>query len=522
MEQTPHSPRAPSPRWWPAFVILIAAVVTWGVLLFVPHKSQQHFNLNVARIVLFTLGALLIWLFALSRMRWSRRFLGLGIFVVFIGLLAAMFRIHGVDGNLVPIIEPRWARRQLSSPTPSPAPTNQTNLAPQALAGAADFPQFLGPDRNGILAGPKLATNWTTQPPKLLWRQPVGAAWSGFAVSGRLAITQEQRGENELVVAYDLESGRPVWSHADATRYFTTLAGEGPRATPTIASGRVFAQGATGRLNCLDLTTGRMIWTKDILQEHGGKLPDWGVSGSPLVYDDLVIANPGGRENQSVIACAAADGKVRWTSGKHGESYSSPVLRTIDGVKQVLLFDNSLVGYDAQSGTQLWNFRWPGGHPHVAVPIFVDSADVILSSGYGTGSGRLTLARSADGKWTAKQVWRTNRLKAKFTNPILHQGHVYGLDDGIMACLDAKTGDLKWKDGKYGHGQALLVAGLLLVMAESGDVVLVDPKPEALHELTRFQALTEKTWNPPALAGEFLLVRNDKEAACFRLPVAVK
>lgn len=523
MEQTPPPPpHAPSPRWWPAFVILIAAVVAWSVLLYVPHKSQQHFNLNVARVVLFTLGALLIWLFAFSRLRWSRRFLGFGVFVVFIGLLAAMFRIHGVDGNLVPIIEPRWARRQLSVPTPSPAPTNQTNLAPQTLAGAADFPQFLGPDRNGILAGPKLATNWTTQPPKLLWRQPVGAAWSGFVVSGRLAITQEQRGEEELVVAYDLETGRAVWSHADTTRYFTTLAGEGPRATPTITGGRVFAQGATGRLNCLDLATGRVIWTKDILREHGGKLPDWGVSGSPLVFDNLVIANPGGRENQSVIACGTADGKVRWTSGKAGESYSSPVLHTIDGVRQVLLFDDSLVGYDAQNGTQLWSFRWPGGHPHVAVPIFVDAADVILSSGYGTGSGRLTIARGADGKWTAKQVWRTNRLKAKFTNPVLHQGHVYGLDDGIMACLDATTGDLKWKDGKYGHGQALLVAGLLLVTAENGDVALIDPTPDALHELTRFQALTGKTWNPPALAGEFLLVRNDKEAACFRLPTAAQ
>lgn len=521
METSSSKPTQPAPRWWPAIVILGAAAIAWMVVLNVPHRSQQHINLNIARVVLFTLGALLIWLFAFSRLRWSRRFIGLGIFVGFIGLFAAAFRIHGVDGNLVPIIEPRWASRQLSSPVPSPAP-QPTNAAPQTLAGAADFPQFLGLERNGILAGPTLATNWTAQPPKLLWRQPVGAAWSGFVVSGRLAITQEQRGEEELVVAYDLESGRTVWSHADATRYFTTLAGEGPRATPTIAGGRVFAQGATGRLNCLELVTGKVIWTKDILREHGGKLPDWGVSGSPLVFDDLVIANPGGRENQSVVAYSATDGKVRWTSGKHSSSYSSPVLRTIDGVKQVLLFDDSLVSYDAATGAQLWSYRWPGGHPHIAVPIFVDAADIILSSGYGTGSGRLTVARDKEGKWTTKQVWRTNRLKAKFTNPILHKGHVYGLDDGIMACLDATTGDLKWKDGKYGHGQAILVAGLLLVMAENGDVVLVDPQPDALREVARFQALTDKTWNPPALAGEFLIVRNDKEAACFRLPTGSK
>ena len=154
------------------------------------------------------------------------------------------------------------------------------------------------------------------------------------------------------------------------------------------------------------------------------------------------------------------------------------------------------------------------------MPLRVSATDWIVSSGYGTGSGRVSVSRDSSGKWTAKQVWRTNRMKAKFTNLVLHRNHVYGLDDGIMACLDAMTGDLKWKDGTYGHGQVLLVGELLLVMAESGDVVLLDPSPDGLRELTRFTALTGKTWNPPALAGEYLLVRNDKEAACFRLPVA--
>jgi len=508
------APKLRGPRWRMLLVILAASAVAYAVLWFIPELSQQHFNLNVARVVLFTLGALLLWLLAFSRLRWRVRFAVLGCGVAGVGMLAALFRIHGVDGNLVPILEFRWTHRELAVPATGP-----TNAPASVVAGAADFPQFLGPSRNGILAGPRLATNWTAQPPVLQWRQPVGAAWSGFVVAGSFAITQEQRGENEAVVAYDLAAGRALWSHTDSARYFTTLAGEGPRANPTIVGQRVFVQGATGWLNCLDLTTGRVLWGKDILKENNGGVPDWGLSSSPLVFDDLVVANPGGSSNRAVVAYRVEDGGVRWTAGRRGASYSSPLSATILGARQVLLFGGTFAGHDAASGEVLWEHRWPGGHPLVAMPLRVSGTDWILSSGYGTGSARISVSRDGAGKWSAKQVWRTNRLKSKFANPILHQGHVYGLDDGIMACLDATTGDLKWKDGKYGHGQILLVGDLLLIMAESGEVVLLDPRPDGLRELTRFTALTDKTWNPPALAGEYLLVRNDKEAACFRLPV---
>lgn len=503
------------PRWRPLMVIGFLSLAAYAAQWFVPYRSQQHFNLGVARVIVFTLGALLVWLLALSRLAWRIRWAVLGVAGLIVGLAVAAFRIRGVDGNLVPILEFRWGRRDLAVTSPLP-----TAPAPKALRGSADFPQFLGPHRNGILEGPRLATNWIAQPPTLLWRQPVGAAWSGFAVAGVTAITQEQRGEQEVVVAYDLATGRVVWSHEDAARYFTTLAGEGPRATPTIANGRVYAQGATGMLNCLELATGRVVWAKDILKEHGSVVPDWGFSSSPLVFDDAVVVNPGGGNNQSVASYRAEDGKPIWTGGKHGASYSSPLLTAVAGTPQVLVFGGGLVGYDAKSGDVLWKFRWPGGHPHVAMPVRLSESDWILSSGYGTGSARISVSRDTAGKWSAKQVWKTNRLKSKFGNPVLHRGFVYGLDDGILACLDAGTGDMKWKDGRYGHGQVLLVGERLLVMAESGEIVLVDPNPHGLHELTRFTALTGKTWNPPALAGEYLLVRNDKEAACFHLPVA--
>jgi outer membrane protein assembly factor BamB len=278
-------------------------------------------------------------------------------------------------------------------------------------------------------------------------------------------------------------------------------------------------QGATGLLDCLDLVTGRLLWSKDIFKENQGHVPGWGQSSSPLVSEGRVIVNAGGRPGKSLVAYRLEDGTLVWAGGDHGESYSSPLLVTLGGVQQVVLFGDALVGHDAATGAALWKFRWPGGHPHIAVPVVVNDTDLVVSSGYGTGSGRVNIHREASGSWSAQQIWRSNRMKAKFTNLILFRGHLYALDDGIMACLDVETGTFKWKDGKYGHGQILLVGEVLLIQAESGEVVLVSPRPDQLCELTRFPALHSKTWNPPALAGEYLLVRNDQEAACFRLPI---
>jgi outer membrane protein assembly factor BamB len=153
------------------------------------------------------------------------------------------------------------------------------------------------------------------------------------------------------------------------------------------------------------------------------------------------------------------------------------------------------------------------------MPLLFGGDEILVSSGYGTGSARLHIARNTDGTWTAQEVWRANKMKAKFTNLVRVGDFVYGLDDGVLACLDARDGTLRWRDGKYRHGQVILVGALLLLMAEEGDMVLLDPQPDGRHELTRFTALAGKTWNPPALAGRYLLVRNDVEAACYRLPV---
>jgi outer membrane protein assembly factor BamB len=391
--------------------------------------------------------------------------------------------------------------------------STETNVA------AKEYPGFLGPQRTGVLPGPKLARDWKPRPPVLLWRQPVGPAWSGFAVHTPYAITQEQRGEEECVVCYDALSGRTVWVHRDRAHYLTAIAGEGPRATPSIQSNRVFSLGAMGALNCLDLATGRLIWTKDILADNDAKANTWGASGSPLLAGDRVIVNAGGKKDRSLVAYDVATGRFLWGGGTESADYSSPAVARLAGIDQILVFNpHSVAAHDLHNGAMLWKHPWPGGHPHVATPIVLPGDRVVVSSGYGTGAALLQIAKQD--AWAVTTVWKSIRLKSKFANLLFRDGFIYGLDDGILVCLDASDGSLKWKEGRYGHGQMIRVADLILLMAEAGDLVLIDPSPDGLREVARFTVFENKTWNPPALAHDLLFVRNDKEAACFRVPLA--
>jgi outer membrane protein assembly factor BamB len=321
-------------------------------------------------------------------------------------------------------------------------------------------------------------------------------------------------------VCYDLLTGAPIWSYAYRAHYQSPLAGEGPRATPTVASSRVYALGAAGILNCLDLETGKLVWSKDIIRDNGAKLNEWGASCSPLLVEDLLIVSAGGHDHRSLVAYRAATGDFVWANGSDGAGYSSACLVTLASVPQIVIFNSAGVSaHDPVTGTNLWKYPWPTGHPHVCMPIVIPDDCLLVSSGYGIGSELLRIQANAEGKLAPKRVWKSTRLKAKFTNLVYRDGYIYGLDDGVMACLDAASGEQKWKGDRYGHGQEILVGDLLLVTAESGEVILLDPNPKEPRELTRFSALNGKTWNPPALAGQYLVVRNDKEAACYRLTV---
>jgi len=503
----------PRPRWRLLAVIVLVSVVAFVVTRTLGTGDHQATTVRSMIVVTVSALLLLVWLLAWSRLPARRRLQSLGVVVAVVVLFFCLFRVSGFTGNLVPIIELRFG-----SAAAMPVPEQPGKSLPK-LPGVRDFPQFFGKARDGRVPGVALSRDWNASPPELLWRHAVGAGWSGFTVAGRRAITQEQRGRDETVVCYDVGTGQTLWVHKDATRYETGLGGVGPRASPTIDGDRVFSLGATGVLNCLELATGKRVWSKDIAKDNGAAMPDWGYAGSPLIHGKLVIVSAGGPNGRSLVAYDKATGKRAWGGGSDGAQYASPSLATLAGVEQVLVFNvNGVAGHDARTGKELWSYPWKPTHPHVCMPVPTGDDRVLISSGYGTGSHLVQIAKTETGAFSATGVWRSLRLKAKFTNVIVDHGFVYGLDDGTLTCIDVERGRRQWKSGDYGHGQILLVGDVLLVMAETGDVVLVAATPEQHVELARKHVFDRKTWNPPALAGSYLLMRTDREAACYRLP----
>jgi outer membrane protein assembly factor BamB len=485
-----------------------------------------HRSLATMALALLTSLLLLLWLPLLSRIR-GRWWMTAGILVI-LGVLASMFRFEQFSGDFIPRVtwrSQRDAHERLSLETPK-ATADGAPPAIELAPAEDDYPQFLGPNRRGELPGPRLARDWSAQPPKPVWRRPIGAGWSAFAIVGDYAFTQELRGQQELVTCYDRHTGAPEWTYIDplTTRpYDSVIAGDGPRGTPTVVDGRVYTVGSTGVLNCLDAATGEHIWSHDVLAEHQATNPVWGISCSPLVLDDRVIVTGGGGRGPALVAYDRDTGQQLYAAGEavNNDSYCSPSLATLCGVEQILILnDTRVASHDPADGNLLWSYPWKGGSPNVTQPVALPDDRVFVSAGYGKGCVLLQLSKEAEGAFTVDEVWPLNRnLKTKFTNVVTHNGFVYGLDEGILACVDLADGKRRWKGGRYGHGQILLVGDLILVQVEEGPVALVEATPDEFRELTTFPALSNKTWNNPVLVGDLLYVRNHEEAACYELPL---
>jgi outer membrane protein assembly factor BamB len=389
-------------------------------------------------------------------------------------------------------------------------------VAATAPAPAIAWPGFRGARRDGVIAGVRLETDWKASPPVELWRRPIGPGWSSFAVSGDVFYTQEQRGDEEIVGAYRVSTGEPVWKHRDPARFYETNAGAGPRATPTLSKGRVYSLGATGILNALDAADGRVVWSRNAAADAGAAVPIWGFSGSPLVVDDLVIVAVAG----TIAAFDLATGAPRWHGGS-GDGYSSPQLVTIDGVTQILLVSGTgTTSVAPADGKVLWTHPWPSGVP-IVQPAIVAGGDVLLSDGGFNGLRRLGVAHGPDG-WTIAERWTSNRLKPYFNDFVVHDGHAYGFDGAILACINLQDGTRRWKGGRYGQGQLVLLRdqGVLLVLSEEGELVLVQAAPDQFTEIAKVPGINGKTWNHPVLVGNVLIVRNGEEMAAFRLALA--
>ncbi len=413
-----------------------------------------------------------------------------------------------------------------SAPAAVEAPTEPlpagTGGAPAAAETRAGWPGFRGPDRDGVVSGVRIETDWSASPPVELWRRPIGPGWSSFAVRGDRLYTQEQRGEDEIVACYDATNGEPVWRHRDPARFWEANAGAGPRATPTLSGGRVYSFGATGILNVLDAGDGDVVWSRNAASDAGAEIPYWGFAGSPLVVGDLVIVAVGGR----LVAYDLATGDPRWFGPAGGGGYSSPQMATIDGVAQVLLLQGAGVTSVAPAdGTLLWEHAWPGDG--IVQPALTADGDVLIGTGSGMGAGagmgvrRIAVAHEPGG-WKTQERWTSDGLKPYFNDFVVHDGHAFGFDGSILACIDLEDGARQWKGGRYGHGQLVLLddQDVLLVLSEKGEMALVAASPEEFRELARVPAIEGKTWNHPVLIGDLLLARNGQEMVAFRLALA--
>ncbi|MDZ4288108.1 MAG: PQQ-binding-like beta-propeller repeat protein [Prosthecobacter sp.] len=502
--------------WLPiTFAALTGMAIT--VLRLQPEVERNIKNALTALMVILGLLLVLLWFMLLSRFPWRTRLWGLAITVVAgIGLKVSV-RVDGtVDGTGRPKIVWRWSPKRV---LPQPL-ANPSNASITSASGAKDVPQFFGPQRDGVVRGAGLLPDWKQRPPKELWRQPIGAGWSAFSIVGGRAHTQEQRGNEEAVSCYELLTGRLLWMHTYPAHFTEWQGGEGPRATPIVHEGRVFAVGATGILNCLDATIGKMVWSRDILKEYKMENIEWGISASPLVFEDTVVVT-GGKSGPTLLAFRAATGEPLWQSGKDSASYASPILATLLGKRVVLSFNaTALTAHDPATGVILMEYAWGEGIPaKAAQPVVVGDDRVFLSAGYHAGCIMLKIEASPDGKLAASKVWDNLKMKTQFNSVALREGYLYGLDDNKLACLEVATGERKWKEGRFGSGQSLLVDDLVIVQSEPGDVVLASANPERYQELGRIAALDSKTWNHPVLAGRYLLLRNDHEAVCYELPL---
>jgi outer membrane protein assembly factor BamB len=299
--------------------------------------------------------------------------------------------------------------------------------------------------------------------------------------------------------------------------------GEGPRATPTFQEGLVYALGGRGELRCLDAATGRLVWRTNILLDTEAENLRWGMAGSPLISGDAVIVLPGGPAGRSVAAYDRRTGERLWTALDDKQAYVSPMQVTLAGVPQYLVVSATrVVGVGVESRDVLWEFPWKTDHDaSAAQPLVIGDNRVCYSSGYGTGAVVVELTKAGDGL-AVREVWRNIRMKNRQSSSVLHDGFIYGLDEGILACVDAATGELKWKGGRYGHGQLLLAGGRLVVVTDQGELVLVAASPAGLEEVARVPAIVGETWNVPAFADGILLVRNTEEMAAFDLRPATR
>lgn len=455
--------------------------------------------------------ALVAWAVVTRRFSTGPRYVALGLAILLACGVFTVIRTGGLTAEFHNDIHWRWSK------TPEQLLVAQTPEEPAAQAATpvttTDWLGFRGSQRDSVVRGVRIKTDWSASPPVQLWRRPVGPGWSSFAVHDGRFYTQEQRGDDEIVACHDVATGKMVWRHLDRARFWESNAGPGPRATPTFSNGRVYTQGGTGIVNALDAATGDVVWSRNAVTDTGAKVPAWGIAGSPLVVNDIVVVAAAG----NLVAYELASGKPRWTGPTGRTGYSSPQLLTINGVPQiVLLHSNGATSVAPADGKLLWEHAWPG--EPIVQPAVTESGDVLMSVSESSGIRRIGVVQASSG-WTVQERWTSEELNPWFNDFVIHKGHVYGFNGSTLVCIDLENGKLKWTGKRYGYGQMVVLSDqdLLLVLSEQGELALVKATPDQFTAIAQFPALEGKTWNHPVLAGDVLLVRNDHDMAAFRI-----
>ena len=498
---------------WGAFLLIVMSVtITW----FLIDKSIATANMGMM-FPIFSIPVLgiafVVWAFLTRSMPTGIRRISMA-FTIIIAVGSWIFlRTDGMTGDAHHKINFRWAKTSEENVLRQTSRESLSGISGSYMTNSeAEWPGFRGKDRDGIVHGLKINTDWRTNPPIELWRRPVGPGCSSVAILGNLIYTQEQLGENETVSCYELSNGKPVWRHQDKARFYDSHAGAGPRATPVLANGRVYAIGATGILNAINAIDGTLLWTQNTAKDAGIEIPDWGICGSPVVTGNAVIVSLAG----TMAAFDSETGKPLWTGGKGGSGYTSPHLLSICNVPQVLMINEPGVeSIDPETGKSLWSYSWPL-RDRVLQPAWTGNDELLINEEY-KNVRKIKITKDSSG-WRIEEVWTSPQIRTLYNDFVIHNGYAYGFDGPSMACIDLSDGTRKWRGARYRGFQLLLAdQDLILVLSEKGELALVNADPGKFTELSKILVLKGKTWNHPAIKGNILIVRNSEEMAAYRL-----
>ncbi len=386
-----------------------------------------------------------------------------------------------------------------------------------------EWPQFLGPTRNGLSAETGLLDRWPADGPKEIWRVPGGVGMSGLAISRGRVLTLVQRDEKQWLIALDAKTGESVWQTSLAPEYQNAM-GNGPRGTPAISGDQVFAFTGEGILSAHDFRDGKQVWSHHVVKELSGKEAEYGMACSPLVVGKHVIVTAGASKG-TLVAFDTNSGKQLWTAGSDSAGYSSPALLNGGGRSQVVAFTgSSALGVDPETGSVLWQYPFKTNfHCNIATPLEIQG-QVFLSAGENHGSVLLALKPQGD-KFELSEVWHSigpkSVLRNEWQTSMLLDGHLYGMDNvggagpiTHLTCIDAATGERKWQEARFGKGNLIAADGKLFITTMNGELVVARATPKRYDELGRATVL-ESTRQAPALSNGRLFLRDDKEIVCL-------